>query len=171
MSEASQVGVHVTARTFSRCMTSPLALAALAALALMPAQAAAQDAEGTPAEDVANLNASLPAERDPITFEADQAEYDSEADRVVARGNVILRSERASVRADEVTWDRTTGTIVARGAVRFVDDTGNQIFTETIELTDEFEAGSMDELLLALRAGGRLAARSAERQIHPRPHG
>ena len=169
MSEASRVSARVSGRTILRCMTSPLALAALAAIALAPVQAAAQDdivtsaQDPSPAQDVANLEAALPGGRDPITFEAEQVVYDNEADRVTARGHVIMRSDRASVRADEVTWDRTTGIIIARGAVRFVDDAGNQIFTETIELTDAFEAGAMDELLLALRQGGRLAARSAER--------
>ncbi len=113
--------------------------------------------------DAPGIEPDLPATGEQIAFEAEQVAFDSEADVLVARGNVILRSDRASVRADEVTWDRKSGSIIARGAVRFVDDSGNQIFTETIELNDEFEAGAMDELLLALRAGGRLAARSAAR--------
>ena len=92
-----------------------------------------------------------------VNFEADEVAYDSEGDRIFARGNVILRSERASVRADEVEWDRATATITARGNVRFVDRSGNQVFTETVQLNDAFEAGAMDDLLLALRTGGRLA--------------
>lgn len=176
MSEASKVGLYVTGRTISRLyaslgMTSPLALAAAAACALAPAQLLAQDEADLSSplpqmrdgEDALSIEPDLPQANDEIEFEAEQLEYDNEADRVVARGAVVLRSERASVRADEVTWDRTTGTILARGNVRFVDTTGNQIFTESVELTDEFEAGAMDDLLLALRAGGRLAARSAER--------
>ncbi|MCK0098141.1 LPS assembly protein LptD [Qipengyuania sp. S6317L1] len=98
-----------------------------------------------------------------ITFEADSVDYDSAAERITARGNVILRNADASVRADEVEWNRNTSTITARGNVRFVDRSGNQIFTETVQLNDAFEAGAMDDLLLALRTGGRLAARSAER--------
>ena len=104
-----------------------------------------------------------PAPSDQIEFEADAVDYDSTTDRITARGNVILRNDQASVRADTVVWDRATGTISASGAVRFVDRAGNQVFTETVELNDKFEAGAMDELLLALRTGGRLAARSAKR--------
>ncbi|MEP6240999.1 LPS assembly protein LptD [Erythrobacter sp.] len=98
-----------------------------------------------------------------IEFEANEVAFDSETNTVTAIGNVILRNEQASVRADEVIWDRKSGIITATGAVRFVDKSGNQVFTETVELNDAFEAGAMDELLLALRTGGRLAARSAER--------
>ncbi|WP_407876358.1 LPS-assembly protein LptD [Qipengyuania nanhaisediminis] len=102
-------------------------------------------------------------ESEQIDFEADQISYDSEAETVTARGQVVLTSDEASVRADEVIWNRRTGAITARGGIRFVDSAGNQIFTENLELTDKFEAGAMDDLLLALRQGGRLAARSAER--------
>ncbi|MEO0907897.1 MAG: LPS assembly protein LptD [Pseudomonadota bacterium] len=100
---------------------------------------------------------------DAIDFEADEVSYDSDGDRLIARGNVILRSQRASARADEIEWDRLNGQITARGSVRLVDTNGNQIFTDQALITDTFEVGEMGELLLALRAGGRLAARSAQR--------
>lgn len=98
-----------------------------------------------------------------IDFEAKEIAYNNETETVTARGNVILRSEDRSVRADEVVWDRKSGTIIASGNIRLVDDAGNQLFTDQVELTETFEAGAMAELLIALRAGGRLAARSAER--------
>ncbi|MEL7447523.1 MAG: LPS-assembly protein LptD, partial [Pseudomonadota bacterium] len=79
-----------------------------------------------------------------VEFEANELAYDSEADTVLAKGDVILRSEDRSVRANEVFWNRQTGSIVASGNVRFVDERGNQLFTEQIELNDEFEAGAMD---------------------------
>jgi LPS-assembly protein len=124
------------------------------------------------AQDLLEPQSSAPAEPSPssseaqseeISFEANEVAYDAEADIIVAKGHVILRNRQASVRADEVVWDRNAGTITANGAVRFVDKAGNQVFAETVELSDTFEAGAMDELLLALRTGGRLAARSAER--------
>jgi LPS-assembly protein len=98
-----------------------------------------------------------------IDFEADGLAYDSNGDVVTATGNVVLRSRDQSVRADEVVWNRTSGQIFASGNVRFVDEDGNQLYTSSVELTDEFEAGAMEDLLLALREGGRLAARRGER--------
>jgi LPS-assembly protein len=140
----------------------------------MSVPAAAQDADvqqddlaiaGEPEDQVAD-GSTQSAETVPgriIDFEADTLAYDSENDVVIASGNVVLRSEDRSVRANEVRWDRPAGVITATGNVRFVDERGNQLYTESVELTDEFEAGSMEDLLLALRAGGRLAARSGER--------
>ena len=98
-----------------------------------------------------------------IAFEADILSYDEPSNTVNAAGNVILRSSDGSVRADTVRWDRTTGEIVAEGRVRFVDDLGNELFSERVVLTDAFEAGAMDDLLLALRQGGRLAAQRGSR--------
>jgi LPS-assembly protein len=104
-----------------------------------------------------------PGEPRQIDFEADAVEYDSANDTVNARGNVVLRSEDQSVRADTVSWDRRTGIITATGDVRFVDADGNQLFSSSVELNDKFEAGAMEDLLLALREGGRLAANSGQR--------
>src|SRR5690606_1861332 len=98
-----------------------------------------------------------------IAFEATTLEYESDADVVVASGDVILRSGDQSVRADQITWNRETGQIVANGNIRFVDENGNQLFTDTLELTDELKAGAMTNLLLAFREGGRLAAAQGTR--------
>lgn len=124
---------------------------------LMAAPASAADDTG-PADDLAESMAG-----EVIDFEAEQLSYDNATDIVTARGNVVLRSKDRSVRANEVTWDRGTGSIIASGNVRLVDESGNQLFTESIQLNDQFEAGAMADLLIALRAGGRLAARSAAR--------
>ena len=99
-----------------------------------------------------------------IGFEADILEYSSNNETVTARGNVLLRSGDRSLRADTVSWNEETGDIIAEGRVRFVDENGNQLFSERIELDDEFEAGAMDNLLLALRQGGRLAANRGVRE-------
>lgn len=127
---------------------------------------AAQDAGAVDQTEAPPPTTSEPAEaRAPrkIDFEARELSYNNETETVTARGNVILRSEDRSVRADEVVWDRTSGRIIASGNIRLVDEAGNQLFTDQVELTEEFDTGAMSELLIALRAGGRLAARSAER--------
>ena len=99
----------------------------------------------------------------PIAFEANGIEYASDADTVTARGNVVLRRGDQSVRSESVTWNRKTGEIVAAGNVRFVDADGNQLYTDRVELTDELKTGAIDNLLLVLREGGRLAANSGAR--------
>ena len=140
------------------------------ALALLAAPAQAQDTpdpllEHPPSEAGTNPapQGAKPASADQVTFEAEGANYDDKANTVSVFGNVILRRGDQSVRADELTWNRNTGEIVATGNIRFVDADGNQLFTERLELTDEFKAGAIQDLLYVLREGGRLAAQSGER--------
>ncbi len=134
------------------------AILALAALE-SPAFAAAQDTAPAPV----SATALPPAPASDIAFEADGASYDNDKDLATVFGNVVMRRGEQSVRADQVTWDRKSGQIVASGNIRFVDADGNQLFTDRIELTDEFKAGAMENMLLALREGGRLAAAKGER--------
>jgi LPS-assembly protein len=138
-------------------LRAPLAGAAIA-LALCGAQpAVAQDEAEGPTETT-----QAPAPRE-IAFEANEIRYDEESDTITAAGNVVLRSGDQSVRADAVSWNRMTGEIVATGSIRLVDENGNQLFTDRLVLTEELEVGAMDNLLLAFRQGGRLAAEQATR--------
>lgn len=146
-----------------------LAMAAGLALLAEPAWAkdgqAAIPAQTTPEPAATNAAAApvVDASDGPIAFEADEVEYNDKADTVTAKGAVVLRRDDQSVRADQVTWDRNTGQIVATGNIRLVDEDGNQLFTDRVELTDELKTGAMENLLLALREGGRLAAQSGKR--------
>jgi LPS-assembly protein len=143
-----------------------LSLAALAAALVAfasPASALAQE----PSDSSSQRGLPKPAidENAPVAFEADEVEYrfENNVDTVVASGNVVLRQNQQSVRADTVTWNRNTGQIFASGHVRMVDQDGNELFTDKVELTDELKTGAMENLLLALREGGRLAAVKGER--------
>ena len=106
---------------------------------------------------------AAPAEGESVNFEADRVEYDSKSETVTASGNVVLRRDSQAVRADSVTWNRESGVIVATGGVKMVDEDGNALFTEKVELTDELKTGAMENLLLALREGARIAANSGRR--------
>jgi LPS-assembly protein len=143
---------------FRVCVEAPAMALSLALAAFgCPATALAQDTSEAPPA------ASEPDQNSPIRFEADGIAYDSAADSVIASGNVILRRDGQSVRADSITWNRKTGQIIAQGNIRSVDADGNQIFSDRIELDDKLKAGAMENMLLALREGGRLAAVKGER--------
>lgn len=142
--------IRLRARNFLATAVACVALtAALPALAQEPAEVQPE--------------AGQPAEQSTIAFEADQLEYSEDDETVTAIGNVVLRREGQSVRADRVTWNRENGQIVATGGIRLVDEDGNQLFTDRLELTDELRTGAMENMLLALREGGRLAAQSGSR--------
>ena len=151
-----------------RATVAALGLAVLGAGLAFPAAAWAQAAPDlmtrTGEFDPPLTPAAVPAApTNQVNFEADGASYDDSASTVTVTGNVILRRGDQSIRADTLTWNRTSGQIVAMGNIRFVDADGNQLFTDRLELTDEFKAGAMENMLYVLREGGRLAAQSGER--------
>lgn len=146
----------------------PLSLAALAmamACVTVPFSAFAQDLTAPIGDPPPVIPAPPPASGsdEPIAFAADRVEYAQQSEDVTATGNVVLRRDGQSVAADAVTWNRTSGQIVASGNVRMVDEDGNQLYTERVELTDELKTGAMENLLIALREGGRLAALNGQR--------
>lgn len=135
-------------------------LAATSTLALAAACAGSVRAQEAPIASPPGEEASVD---DTVRFEADKVRYDSNSEKVFADGNVVLRHDTQTVRADNVTWDRETGQILATGNIRFVDDDGNVVYTDKVELTDEFKAGAIEDLLVVLRTGGRLAAERGTR--------
>ncbi|MEY4160684.1 MAG: hypothetical protein RLZZ136_1305, partial [Pseudomonadota bacterium] len=132
-------------------------------LGLFAAPALAQDAALAALPTPIVTPQSLAGDDAPIGFEADSVDYDYNSQRVTAHGKVVLRHDDQSVRADQVVWDRKSGAITASGNIRMVDADGNQVFTDKVELTDALKAGAMDNLLIALREGGRVAALSGKR--------
>lgn len=139
-----------------RCRLSRWKSGALG-LALLAGATAAQAQDS-----LAESPAASPAEAD-IAFEADGISYESDSDTVTAFGNVVMRRDGQSVRADKVVWDRKSGQVTASGSIRFVDRDGNQLFSDSLTLDDDLRAGAMQNMLLALREGGRLAAASGKR--------
>ena len=152
----------------------PGAAAAIALVWLTPAAALAQEAEAGSAPASGQIETgedgdqASPVAGRKIAFEANEIRYESDSETVTVAGNVLLRSGDQSVRADSVTWNRTTGQIVASGNIRYVDEDGNQILTDRLELTDELKAGAMQNMLLAFRTGGKMAISSSiARSIPP----
>ncbi|MEP3758130.1 MAG: LptA/OstA family protein, partial [Marinomonas sp.] len=97
------------------------------------------------------------------TVRADALEWNRKEQIITASGNILVKRDDRSVRGDNALWNLATKTIQVGGNVRLVDEAGNQLYTQSVELDDAFETGAIEEVLVALRAGGRLAARSGER--------
>lgn len=145
-------------QAISRCLR--LAALCAGATVLAPTPFAYAQEAPPPAEETTATEAN---KADEVRFEADKVDYDSDADSVTAIGNVVLRRDDQSVRAETVTWNRKSGQIVASGNIRIVDEAGNVLYTERVELTDKLKTGAIENLLLVLREGGRLAAQNGVR--------
>ena len=98
-----------------------------------------------------------------VTFSADRLDYDSDNDVVTASGDVHMLREGNRLRADTVVWDRKTGQVRATGNVAVTNPGGDTAYGDSIELTDTLKDGVVENLLLVLEDGGRLAARKGTR--------
>jgi LPS-assembly protein len=104
-----------------------------------------------------------PAEDQPVTFTAEEVEYDQNRALVVARGRVEAWQGGRVIRADEFTYDRNTGVATARGNVQLIESDGQVIFAESVVLENQFRDGVLEGLRGLLAQNGRVAANSARR--------
>jgi LPS-assembly protein len=127
-----------------------------AALAALGSPAVAQEPAASPPGESSDPDQV-------IDFAADTLTYDNNTDVVTATGNVILVRDGYRLRAQEVVYNRRTGFVEARGNVVVIDPGGNQALGDRVELSESLRDGAIENILLVLQDGGRLAARSGTR--------
>lgn len=93
-----------------------------------------------------------------IAFSADQVIYDNDAERVTASGDVRMSREGNYLAADSVVWDRRSGEVRATGHVVLLTPEGDKAIGDSVLLTDSLRDGTVENLLLVLESGARLAA-------------
>jgi LPS-assembly protein len=103
--------------------------------------------------------APAPSPAEPvIEFSANSVTYDSNADIVTATGEVRMEREGNYLAADEVIWNRKGGEVRAIGNVVILTPEGDKLVGENVLLTDTLRDGTVDNLLVVLESGGRIAA-------------
>jgi len=128
-------------------------------LMAVPGAAAAAAAQPAPAQPPA----AATGEDQVIDFTADQVSYDSDADVVTASGDVRMKRDGNYVAADNVIWDRKSGQVYAKGNVVLLTPQGDKLVGDTVQLTDTLRDGTVQNLLVVLENGARIAARRGSR--------
>ncbi|MBX6741593.1 MAG: LPS-assembly protein LptD, partial [Acetobacteraceae bacterium] len=104
-----------------------------------PPPAAAPQSRPSP---LRGLGGGLSADTNtPVTFTADEVEYNRETGVVTARGHVEAWQGERLLRADEFTYNRNTGVATARGNVQLLEPDGQALFADEAELKDRFRDG------------------------------
>jgi LPS-assembly protein len=139
--------------------------ALIVAVTALASAASAQDLSTRPVAPPADGGgAAQPSGDEDVTFSAATLDYDDQNDIVVATGDVRMLRAGNRMRADKVTWNRTTGEVRATGNVALVNAGGDTAYADDIVLTDEMHDGVADNMLLVLADGGRLAAVHGDRK-------
>lgn len=139
--------------------------AGVAALVLLTVPAHAQDLGAQPAvEPPPPAAPATAATGDQVDFSADGLEYDSNEDVVTATGDVRMFRDGNRLRADKIVWNRKTGKVVASGNIAIVNPQGDTAYGDSIDLTDSLKDGVVENILVVLDEGGRLAANRGTRK-------
>ena len=125
-----------------------LVLGAITVLFLMPALGLAQE----------------PISREiPALLTADEISYDETLGVVVASGHVEISQGQRLLLADTVTYNQRTNVVTASGNVSLLEPSGEVIFADYAELTDDMREGVMRSIRILLTDRSRFAAVSGWR--------
>jgi len=98
-----------------------------------------------------------------MLLESDDLIYDNDKQLIIASGNVQIAYDGYTLVAENVTYNRRSGRVTAQGSVEILEPSGNRIFADEIDLTDDFSDGFVAALRVETADETRIAAESAER--------
>ena len=100
----------------------------------------------------------------PTLLTADEVVYDEGLGIVTARGNVEISQEDRVLIADVVNYNFQSGVVTASGNVNLLEPSGEVVFAEYVELSDDLREGFIRDIRVLLTDQSRIAAASGERR-------
>jgi LPS-assembly protein len=94
----------------------------------------------------------------PSVMTADTVVYDSPHDVVTATGDVEISTGKRRLLADQVRYDKKSGKVFAKGNVVQIEPTGDALFGDEVELTDDLRQGFVTSVGILLKDDSRIAA-------------
>lgn len=138
---------------------APKAWAALAA-ALMATAAAPTLVS---AQETAPRQSPAPQASNVVLLEADTLINDDNAHTITAEGDVQVRHQDRTMRANRLVYNLDAGTILAQGDVQLVEADGSVTYTDEMQVDEALGVGLATNLRARFSQGGSLAARTAAR--------
>lgn len=132
--------------------------AAISAIVIGSVEARAQTSLGDLGTSV-----SVP-EGTQLFLEADTVTYDSEKQVVRAAGGIQIDYGGYKLVARDITYDQSARRLVASGDVELIEPSGNKIYADSIDVTDDFANGFIAALRIETPDNTRFAAGQAVRQ-------
>ncbi len=153
-----------------------LALGLVLVLLALPHPAAAQDPSAL--TSTKGPKSSFPAQKggilggpikkidkaQPLYLQADELDYDTRNNRVIARGSVEIYFNEYVLTADQVIYDQNSNSLTAQGNAQIKEPNGNIVRGEKIDTTADFRDAFIQSLSLIGKDDSRIAARRAVRK-------
>lgn len=137
------------------------ALLAGAALCAIVVSVPTVRAQVTPESLGANVSVPEGAQ---LFLEADTVSYESENAIVTASGGVQIDYGDYQLVARQIVYDQNSRRLVAAGGVELIEPSGNRIYADQIDITDNFADGFVQALRIETPDNTRFAAAEAVRQ-------
>ncbi len=74
-----------------------------------------------------------------VEFTSDSLEVDENKNLMIAKGNVVIKSQNETIKADKVLYDKNLDKALASGNVSIINDNGTIYETSEVTLTNEFK--------------------------------
>jgi len=129
---------------------------AIAVLAAMHLGSAASEAATT-------LRPNTPNRQEPVLFVADEIQQDEQLGLIVAKGHVEFSQRDQTLLADVVTYNQKTNLVTASGHVSLLDPTGEVVFGDYMELSDDMREGFIENVRALLSDRSRAAGNTGRR--------
>ncbi len=117
-----------------------------------------------PRAQILGTDATLPSAERPTLLRADEVTYDENLQIVTARGNVEIAQDDRVLVADVVSYNISTGVVSASGNITIREPSGELIFADYVELTDDMRDGFVRDIRILLTDQSRIAAAGGERR-------
>ncbi|MGQ3047654.1 MAG: LPS-assembly protein LptD [Niveispirillum sp.] len=147
------------ARTYRR-----LLLSTALAFGLSGAVLAAEDGASKGASHHGAGPAKPTENGQPVLLSADSVDYDQDLGIITARGKVELSQGGRLLLADSVSFSEKTNVVTASGNVSILEPTGEVMFANYTELTDDLQQGFVDQVRILLSDNSKFAALQGERR-------
>ncbi|MBO4520003.1 MAG: LPS-assembly protein LptD [Alphaproteobacteria bacterium] len=98
----------------------------------------------------------------PVDFSADELTYDRETNLIIARGNVTFKQENSSLRADHINYDTVDGVVIASGNVEIYTPDGGLMQGNYARLSGDLKEGIIRKIKYTLADKSVLTAQKAE---------
>jgi LPS-assembly protein len=99
----------------------------------------------------------------PMTFQADEVQYDDQLALTIAKGHVEIAQGTQILLADVVTYNQHTDTVTASGNVSLMTPDGTVLFSDYMELRNGMNDAFANNVRMLLADRSRLAANAARR--------
>jgi LPS-assembly protein len=147
-------GDRKTNRWLKAALLAGAAMCATVSASALPARAQAPD--------IQSMEPNIPDDAK-LLLAANELVYNNDSEKVIARGAVQINYGGYKLVARQVEYDQQTGRLTAHGNIELIEPTGNRIYADEMDLSDDFANGFVNALRIETTDLTKLAATSGER--------